>query len=208
MKREEVERLSEEEIIRKIYQAQKEALPRFFKTVLSRDPALQKALARRFEEEEEAVLYLSKIDSYMKQAARAFEEIPHYEPPPTPPARQVVETKLPEAFTNQLQADFSALRSSFEGMGMEAPPQPVIDYYPEDLVREEAMRRERTARAEAEKQRVVAETIATSMTEQLKPETISGERPSPFPMIASEEFNRVPLMVDDIAILMLQLGLN
>jgi hypothetical protein len=70
------------------------------------------------------------------------------------------------------------------------------------------MRRERTARAEAEKQRVVAETIATSMTEQLKPETISGERPSPFPMIASEEFNRVPLMVDDIAILMLQLGLN
>jgi prophage DNA circulation protein len=231
LKREEVEKLSEEEIIRKIYQAQRETLPRFFKTVLSRDPTLQKSLAKRFKEEEEAVLYLSKIDSYMRQAARAFEEIPHYEPPPAPPTRQVVEAKLPETFTDQLQADFSALRSSFEGMeigtfidqlqadfsalrssfegvGMETPPQPVIDYYPEDLVREEAMRRERTARAEAEKQRVVAETIATSMTEQLKPETISSERPSPFPMIASEEFNRVPLMVDDIAILMLQLGLN
>jgi hypothetical protein len=117
MKREEVEKLSEEEIIRKIYQAQKETLPHFFKTVLSRDPALQKVLALRFEEEEEAVLYLSKIDSYMKQVARSFEEIPHYEPPPAPPARQVVEARLPETFIDQLQADFSALRSSFEGMG-------------------------------------------------------------------------------------------
>jgi hypothetical protein len=175
---------------------------------LSRDPALREPLARRFEEEEKAVLYLSQIDRHMRQTAKTFEEISPYEAPPAPPVRQIVEAELPGTFLDQLQADFSALKSSFEGIGVEVPPQPVIDYYPEDLVREEVRRRERTARAEAEKQRVTAETIATSMTEQLRPETVSGERPSPFPMIAGEEFNRVPLMVDDIAVLMFQLGLS
>ena len=209
MTREEVKQLDEKELIRRIYETQKEMLPRFFRTVLSREgEKLRKSLETRIEQEKEAVLHLAGATEKMVTSAQTLADIPHYEPPPLSPPKQAIEMQIPEVLTEQLP-DFSALRSSFEGMGEEVIAPPTFDYYPEDLLREEMARRERLARGEAERRRVEAESVAEIMAGRWRPEALAeGGRGFAFPMIAGEEFGRVPLMIDDIGILMLQLGLN